>query len=413
MIKKLRKNIILVNMLLMGTVIIAIFTVICVNTYVTSVDNLEHALNLVIERNEDDNTQHPFQIGGKEKREVPVQISSYVVVAVDNNGEILSSFESNATIDDDDLKQAVKIVLENTNNSGQLGDYSLMYVEKYTMDRHKIAFADTTSIYETVWNTTAVCAGLCIGSLIIVFLISLALSGLAVKPVKKAWTQQKQFVADASHELKTPLTVILANNNILMSHEKAKIEDEKQWLESTDEEAKHMKKLIDQMLYLAKSDAGQNNIAIENIDISDIVEGTILNFEPVAYEKGVSITSEIQKQISLLSNSVLMTQLSHILIDNAVKYSFDNSEVIVKLAKANDICELIVNNKGNSISEEDIKHIFDRFYRADKARTEGGYGLGLSIAQNITNELGGKITVESNNIDGTTFKVLLYDKKKH
>lgn len=413
MIKNLRKNIILVNMLLMGTVIISIFAVICINAYVSSVDNLDHALNLVVERNENGNAPNPFQIGGKEKRDAPVQISSYVVVDVDSDGNILNSFENNATIEDDDLQQAVKMVLDSDKNSGQLNDYSLMYVEKFTMGKHKIAFADTSAIYNTVWDTTVVCAGLCVASLIIVFLISLALSGLAVKPVKKAWTQQKQFVADASHELKTPLTVILANNNILMSHKDEKIENEKQWLESTDEEAKHMKNLIDQMLFLAKSDAGQNNIVFESTDISDIVEGTILNFEPVAYEKGVNIKTEIQEQINIFSNSVLMTQLAHILIDNAVKYSFDNSEVFVKLTKQNDTCELIVNNKGNAICEEDINHIFDRFYRADKARTEGGYGLGLSIAQNIATELGGKITVESNNIDGTTFKVLLSDKKKH
>ena len=240
----------------------------------------------------------------------------------------------------------------------------------------------------------------------IIFLISFLLSSFAVKPVKSAWEQQKQFVADASHELKTPLTVILANNNIMMSHTNSTVKDEKQWLESTEEEAQHMKSLIDQMLFLAKSDAGETNVEMSEVDFSEIVEGTSLNFEPVAFEKGVMIDPQIDSEVTLIGNATQLNQLSHILIDNAVKYSEENSTVTIKLKKHSDGVEFSVNNFGSVISEDDLEHIFDRFYRAEKSRTTKGYGLGLSIAKKIVESTNGKLTVQSNEKDGTTFTAI-------
>ena len=226
---------------------------------------------------------------------------------------------------------------------------------------------------------------------------------LAVKPVKKAWEQQKQFVADASHELKTPLTVILANNNIMMSHRDSTVKDEAQWLESTQEEAGHMKNLIDQMLYLAKSDAGTAAVQYSDVNFSEIVEGAALNFEPVAFEKEIMIDTEIEPDIVLNGNATELNQLVHILTDNAVKYADKETTVTIKLSKKNDRVEFSVNNFGNVISKEDMEHIFDRFYRAEKSRTTKGYGLGLSIAQRIVQSISGRLTVESTTENGTTF----------
>ena len=212
-----------------------------------------------------------------------------------------------------------------------------------------------------------------------------------------------QFVADASHELKTPLTVILANNNIMMSHPQSRVTDERQWLESTEEEAQHMKQLIDQMLFLAKSDAGNTQVQLSEVNLSEIVEGSALNFEPVAFEREVLIDTEIQPDILMQGNQLQLNQLAHILIDNAVKYAEDNSTVTIALHKHGDSIEFTVNNKGSVISKEEMEHIFDRFYRAEKSRTTKGYGLGLAIAQRIVEDMNGKITVQSNQTDGTTF----------
>lgn len=235
-------------------------------------------------------------------------------------------------------------------------------------------------------------------------MISLALSGIAVNPVKEAWNKQKQFIADASHELKTPLTVILANNNIIAGHGDSTISQEIKWLQSTQEEALHMKKLIEQMLFLAKSDSGSIKSEFTDVNISEIAQAASLNFEPVAFESGVIIDSRIEPNIIMKSDPTLLTQLFGILIENAVKYSEQGNTVTITLYKREKVT-LSVNNKGDVLTSEEKAHIFDRFYRGDKSRSTNGYGLGLSIAKNITSVTGGKISVESNEKHGTTFKV--------
>ena len=405
MIKRLRKNIILVNMLLVGTVILLIFTAVCVNSYTSAKMGLERPLNMVAEKNLDEYKRPPEKFGEKRRDNQPSQLNSYITVTVDMNGNILNRQENNATIDDDILNQSVSVAMSNDKQYGEIGEYNLTYAKNVLIDTTIIVFADNSSVYSTLRNTILVCVALFLASMAVIFLISLALSGIAVNPVKDAWNKQKQFVADASHELKTPLTVILANNNIMLSHKDSKVENEIKWLQSTEEEAQHMKKLIDQMLFLAKSDAESNKTELTKVNVSEVIEAASLNFEPIAFEKGVLFDCEIQPDITADSNETMLTQLSHILIDNAVKYSTSDGIIKIKLFRHNDKLILSVNNKGNVISKDELAHIFDRFYRAEKSRTTKGYGLGLSIAQNITNSLGGKISVESNETDGTTFSV--------
>ncbi|MEE1263881.1 sensor histidine kinase [Ruminococcus sp.] len=422
MIKRLRWRIALINMGLIGIVLIGIFTTLCINSFSNSYSELEHGMDRVIERNAkekgfepatDDSGKRDMPFDKSEKdsyknkpdihENAPMEISSYVVVELDKDGNIISTNENNVTIDEDDLQKCVEIAVARQEKSGQISDYSLMYVKKNDFENTLIVFASNSSLYENLRKSILINSGLFVGSMIIILFISLGLSWLAVKPVKKAWEQQKQFVADASHELKTPLTVILANNNIMMSHKNSTVEQEQKWLESTEDEAQHMKQLIDQMLFLAKSDAGENRLQLSEVNFSEIVEGSALNFEPVAFEKEVLIDTEIAQDIMLEGNQTQLNQLAHILIDNAVKYSDEGSIIKIILSKKNDIVEFSVNNHGNEISKEDIEHIFDRFYRAEKSRTTKGYGLGLSIAQNIVQNMNGKLSVQSNQTDGTTF----------
>lgn len=405
MIKRLRKNIIIVNMLLVGTVILLIFAAVCINSYSSAKIELERSLNMISERSLDDYKRPPEKFGKKRRDNLPSQLNTYIMVSVDNEGNILSKQESNATIDDDILNECISTAIINDNQVGEIGEYNLTYTKNVQIERTVIVFADNSSVYSTLRNIILVCVGLFIASMAVIFLISLALSGIAVNPVKDAWNKQKQFVADASHELKTPLTVILANNNIMMSHKDSKVEEEIKWLQSTEEEAQHMKNLIDQMLFLAKSDAESSKTELTKVNVSEVIEAASLNFEPIAFEKGIKLDCEIEPDIIIDSNETMLNQLSHILIDNAIKYSVIDGIVKIKLSKLNNKIIFSVNNKGNVISKNELAHIFDRFYRAEKSRTTKGYGLGLSIAQNITNSTGGKISVDSNEVNGTTFSV--------
>ena len=392
-------------MLLVGTVILMIFAAVCINSYSSAKIELERSLNMISERSLDDYKRPPEKFGEKRRDNLPSQLNSYIMVSVDNEGNILSKQESNATIDDDILNECINTAIINDNQVGEIGEYNLTYTKNVQIERTVIVFADNSSVYSTLRNIILVCVGLFIASMAVIFLISLALSGIAVNPVKDAWNKQKQFVADASHELKTPLTVILANNNIMMSHKDSKVEEEIKWLQSTEEEAQHMKNLIDKMLFLAKSDAESSKTELTKVNVSEVIEAASLNFEPIAFEKGIMLDCEIEPDIIMDSNETMLNQLSHILIDNAIKYSVIDGIVKIKLLKQNNKLIFSVNNKGNVISKDEIAHIFDRFYRAEKSRTTKGYGLGLSIAQNITNSIGGKISVESNEENGTTFCV--------
>lgn len=404
MIRRLRKNIILVNMLFVGTVILFIFAAVCINSYVTSRNELERSLGQAVERSFDEFDHPPEKFGEKKHDDFQPMLSSFIVVSADSYGNILSKNEINATIDDDILEHCVSEAINENRQFGEISQYGLSYFKKEQSGQITIAFADNSSIYSSLKNTVLICVVLFIASIAVIFLISLALSGIAVNPVKEAWNKQKQFIADASHELKTPLTVILANNNIIAGHGDSTISQEMKWLQSTQEEALHMKKLIEQMLFLAKSDSGSIKSEFTDVNISEIAQAASLNFEPVAFESGVIIDSRIEPNIIMKSDPTLLTQLFGILIENAVKYSEQGNTVTITLYKREKVT-LSVNNKGDVLTSEEKAHIFDRFYRGDKSRSTNGYGLGLSIAKNITSVTGGKISVESNEKHGTTFKV--------
>lgn len=415
MIKRLRKNIICVNMLLVGIVILAIFGVVCFNSYQTAYSSLEHGMTDVLKKGNrmDDEAPISEKIGKRDfKGEMPMQLSSYVIVELNDDNSVKSKTENNLSIDSEILEKCISYVTSHHEHNGQLNEYSLMYAHDDFQEETKIIFTENSSVYNAFFNTLIISALLFLASMVVIALISLWLSGFAVKPVKKAWQQQKQFVADASHELKTPLTVILANNNIMMTHKNNKVSEETQWLESTEEEAQHMKQLIDQMLFLAKSDAGNNNIQFSDVDISEIIEGTALNFEPVAFEREILIQTDIDPEVKVHGSSMQLKQLAHILIDNAVKYSSDKSDITIKLKKSGEQITFTVNNFGNEIPPEELEHIFDRFYRAEKSRTTKGYGLGLSIAQNIVESMNGKLTAESNKENGTTFTAVFKNNRQ-
>lgn len=424
MIKKLRRRIVLINMLLIGAVILTIIVIVNVNNYSNSVNMMERGMNQVFDKNGRDFSDTPpeqlnaltpdsampeadsFKPDDRRKFDnTPIQISSYVIVEIDESGKIVNTTENDLSIDSETLEKCVKSALDSSRIFGQINDEGLMYLKKSDMAHSKIIFADNSYISVSLRTSVIISALMLTGAMAVIFLISLWLSGLAVNPVKRAWEQQKQFVADASHELKTPLTVILANNNIMMSHRDSTVADERQWLESTEEEANHMKKLIDNMLFLAKSDAGETKVQLSTVDFSEIAEACALNFEPVAFEKEIMTDAQIESGITLNGDATQLNQLAHILVDNAVKYADPGTTVTILLQKHGDKVEFSVNNKGTPIPKEDIEHIFDRFYRAEKSRTTKGYGLGLSIARRITEGMNGKILVESNNENGTTFTV--------
>lgn len=287
---------------------------------------------------------------------------------------------------------------EKEENSGFFSDFGVAYQK----GDNRIAFVNLQSEQSQRQDILIIQGGVYIGALLLFLLISFGLSQWALKPVEQSWAQQKQFVSDASHELKTPLTVILANMDILEQEN-----GENNWLSASRSEAMHMKKLIENMLFLTRSDEGRQSLQMEAIKLSSIVGEAALAFEAVAYEKEVTLKQNINQGLTIQGDRALIKQLVSILLDNAIKYTPKGGKIDFNLKKERDRAVISVCNSPSYIPPEQISHIFDRFYRTDDARTktQGGYGLGLAIASEIALQHGATIKAHSIKGEGTTFLV--------
>ena len=356
----------------------------------------------------------PPTIGGRERdggQVIPVALFS---MSADGDMTALGRYNT-ASISQDVLEQAAQQLAGADEGFGSLSDLGLFYVKRQAGGVMYLAFADMGSA--SGWRTLAATLAVVeIAALAVFFVISLFFSRWALRPVARAWTQQRRFVADASHDLKTPLTVILANTSIALEHPERSVASQSQWLESTQHEAEAMQGLVGDLLALAKMDeeeaaaqSGAARPAFEEVDLSDVLEGEALQFESVAFERGVKLESQVEPGIKLRGNEQRLRRLAGTLIDNACKYVDDGGAVNVSLSRSGKQAKLAVRNTGAPISPEDLPHVFDRFYRADKARTggAGGHGLGLAIARAIAEEHGGTLTVSSTQAEGTVFTATL------
>ena len=329
-------------------------------------------------------------------------------VLIDADGNI-ETFAMNADMSEDNLSEAVTLALGADKDDGILRSLNLIYRRYEREGGTQIAFASYEALARTARKNLLITLSVFVVGVGLLFLVSLFLSGLALRPVVETWEGQKRFVADVSHDLRTPLTVILANNNILRSRPDETVASQMKWIDATDEEAARMKSLTEKMLELSRSETVGQGIELVSVDLSDLLGEIVMRFEPVAFEAGVGLDAKIDAGIVVKSDRDAFSRVAHILIDNAVKYAEAGSTVEITLAKKKQIV-FSVKNRGEVISENDLAHLFDRFYRADHVRSVGGHGLGLSIAKNLTEAIRGKLGVSSSEENGTVFSVTLPDK---
>jgi len=313
-------------------------------------------------------------------------------------------------MDESILESAVNYVVAGMEQNGRIDEYDLVYYKTETANDVRIAFADSNYITESMIELVMTLFLIAVFAMIVIYFISLYIAKQAIGPIETMWEQQKRFVADASHELKTPLTVILANNSILRSHKDDSVEKQMQWVDSTEDEARHMRSLVEDMLTLTKNEFLNENVPFSNVNLTITVNRCLLQFEAVSFEKNISLTSDVEDNIQINGNELQLKQLAMILIDNALKYEPAGGKVFVALNKQpRNVC-LTVQNFTSTIKNEDLPHIFERFYRGDKSRGAGdekSFGLGLPIAKSIVDEHRGNISVTSNSDIGTIFKTML------
>lgn len=336
-----------------------------------------------------------------------------LVIEVDATGTLTRVVNARTGIDGDALVDIVAGVVTGDATEGYSRSLHLAWNSLPIGGGTRIAVVDTSSTDDVLMQLAINDLQIIVVALLALLGISRGLATWALRPVEQAWEQQRRFVADASHELKTPLAVMLANTQIL-ERDSGLSEDARRWVSSTADEAVQMKALVNDLLQLARADEqdapASTTQRAEVVDLSEMVESAALEFDAVAFERGCSVEAEVDGGIRYKGDPEQLGRLVRILIDNAIKYAEGGTEIGVRLSRFVGHPTLSVHNEGRPIDAEDLPHVFERFYRSDKARTRdgaGGYGLGLAIAKSIAEGHGGSISVTSGREQGTTFTVRL------
>ncbi len=409
MLARLRREFIAITMLLVGLVLMGVLSMIFVSNAATLRSVTSRILDRALE-----GSVTSAQIGDT-TGEQSAEIMLAVVVELAPDGTPIDLGDSVLAIPQDTLDDVVTEIMGSSTGEGECAAYPISWKRARMPWGWRVALVDTYSrdaaLRTQALNQIVIFAV----SMAALFIVSYLLSGWALRPVVRAWEQQRRFISDASHELKTPLAVILANAQIL-ERDSGVDESARRWVVSTREEATHMKELVDDLLTLARADEADDSSttpdaqAVEEIDLTDIVSGCCLEFDAVAFERECTIESSLAPQVRARVRTDDYRRVVRTLLDNATKYARTGTTVRVTLDREGKRSRLAVSNFGETISPDELEHLFDRFYRTDRARSRqgvGGFGLGLSIAKTLVESAGGTIKATSTEKDGTTFVVLI------
>lgn len=413
--EKLKKKIFWVIFLILTIFLISIL---CIFNYQSYNQEKKEITNNLIRMEDDRNSNKQFKPDKPEEieeniaknemeeqlQEPPVFMDTIVYTVIYNSKyeviDIINHTQSNISNEEIE-KIAEEILSKNNKKTMKIGN---LYWNRYSYSYkgyNSLTIIDNTMTQNKLLSLLRTSIVIFILLEIIIIIVALKITSWIIKPVIESFNKQKQFIADASHELKTPITVIMANAEALENDP-----NEKKWVDNIRSESERMNELITDLLDLAKLENGANieNYHIENL--SKIVEKTLLTFESLIYENNIELVYNISENININCNSNQMKQLTAILLDNAIQHSEKDGKITVTLEKEKNDIVLKVSNKGKEIPKEMQEKIFERFYRADESRNRDSnrYGLGLAIAKNIVINHNGKISVHSEN-QYTTFIV--------
>lgn len=435
MFKKLRNKMLMLNMLLISAVLILSFFTIFAITANNSLRNietrLEQSLHMVHgfmdEKGEKADKAEPDTDAARpEKRDKkskddkapppfddnPMRTMTARLEAVtDANGAVLR-VQSPFEVTDESYAARLPELLAKRKPMGFIRYADGIWAYKYVPNEdsgYVFAFMDTTAELGILRRLIVILALVGIAALAAVFFISRLFANRYIKPVEDAFNRQKQFVADASHELKTPLTTINTNAEVLLEHPDSTVAEMRKWVDYIKSETLRMTRLTEELLSLARLDHA-NTLVKESASVSDAAANVVLTMEALVFEKNIALDYEIAPDLTVGASAGQLKQLLTILLDNAVKYTDSGGRIELRLEKGKgNNAVLTVFNTGAGIAKEDLTRIFERFYRADKSRSResGGYGLGLAIAKAIAEYAEGEIRAESELGEWARFTVTL------
>lgn len=399
MFRKLKIELILINLILTGLVLVTIFS----GIYVMMKKSSDNSAYMRMEKiAENGNVPPP---GPREDRFDSLRD---IVVKTDKLGNA-GEMHLNSNLSVDEAREISKKVFYIKSEKGSIdyNGFSLRYIKVPKSYGFIMVFSDKFFDNQVMKRLIIISIIVCTISLVLVFVISLFLANTSLKPIIDAWKKQQAFVADASHELRTPLAVISTNLEIVMEDNNESVGNQRKWLENISLETKRMTKLIEDLLFLARSDS-KKLLKFAEFNLSRTAEKSIASFEAVAIKHGIILKKDIEPEVIFRGNEGRIKQLIVILFDNAVKHTKEGGCIQLKVHRDKNRTEITVSDTGEGISEEYIDKIFDRFYKIDKSRSKrgGNFGLGLSIAKSIVQEHNGNIDVSSVVGKGTTFKIV-------
>jgi len=325
----------------------------------------------------------------------------HFTVFFDKNGNVLQTFmESIFSIPEG---KAIEYARNATNGTSERGwIYNYRYKVFSTEKGYGVVLVDGSMNRSMLMQSTMIAGFVLLGCAALVLTLIFLLSKKAVKPIAESYEKQKQFVTDANHELKTPLTLILANLDIAEA-ELGKNE----WLDDIRSEGHRMTELVNQLVSLSRMDEEGHQMNVTVVSLGLLVANTVSEFEPLAKDRGKNLVATVESEITCIGDEALLRRLVGILLDNAIKYCDNGGEISVTLHRGKKVV-LTIENTYASVGEIELSRLFDRFYRADSARKFiGGYGIGLSLAKAIVENHKGEITTYKKDESHIGFKVVL------
>lgn len=428
MLKKLRNKMLWFNMALISIIVLGAFTFI----YILNATQIENEIQSLVSQesnllaaaplDEEEvrqslaDPEYPMILtvinSTSDVREIGLVVSDQVDVEIQSDDEGVDESELYAALVDTATKQGA------VPNEVKLNDrywrYSLFLVASfshYSINNesmgmystsinsyepyYQVMFFDVTDYKTSLRNLRNTLLLIGVLALASIYIASFYVANRALRPVELAWRKQKEFVSNASHELKTPLAIIQVNAEVLAGSPEETLESQMKWLKNIQLGSERMDELVNSLLLLTKFESAEQEMVRSLIDASQVVQSVYQSMEAIALEKGIHYQEQIAKQVRLESNEQALRQLTMILVDNALKYTPAGETVTVALIEGQRKTVLQVSNGGCPIPEEKIPYVFDRFYRGDPSRNhqDGGYGLGLAIAKAITEMLQAQISL--------------------
>ena len=405
--KELNKKVFKTIFIILSIFIVSGIVIYNVQSYKKEYDSVKRNLNFIEERNIPQDLQEPIDLDPsapepKDRDLDNMMIMDYEVYTVKLNNKKIEKIINHSSSTGEFNVRSIAQKIINSNEDLKVGNlYNNKYSYNYKADT--IVIINTKKINDRLLFTFVCSIMLLIVFEIIIFYISKKITKRITKPAQESFDKQKEFIADASHELKTPLAVIMASSDELKSDKK-----NQKYIDNIKYESERMSTLIKSLLDLSKLENGVSINSYKEEDISKIVERICLTFEAIAFEQNIEIETNIEKGIMFKCSKEEIERLVSIILDNAIKHSYKKSLINVILNKDKNNINIEITNSGEPIKPGDEERIFERFYRADKSRNRDAnrYGLGLAIAKNIVTNHNGTIKAKSEN-GKTTFKINL------